>query len=381
MAAVEKLQAEVTCSICLEYFQDPVSIDCGHNFCRPCILDCWAKSQDRLSCPQCRETIPDGNLRSNRELKNVVELVKNLKLEGVAGAAPEGAGLVCPKHQEPLKLFCQQDQVPICVICRESRDHRPHEVLPVEEAAQEYKNKIQAEIETLKSEREDLKTVKQNDETSVKDSLARLKVEMESLATEFEQLIKFEEEQKGLFLGQLKALQKEMEEEQKSSATRSSEKIACLSTRIKNMEEIWQRPGIQFLQDMKSILGKDTSSSAMPPEPFPALSLGPSFAMPLESPSAFSFGSPSAICFEEQYPRNQGFTFGFASAPVRTKKFVLRQRKTNHVQNPVQNPVKNFEFQQKLAACSQRNIALKNIMQNFKATLTAQLSSHDQQWP
>ncbi|XP_066469149.1 zinc finger protein RFP-like [Tiliqua scincoides] len=136
---MEKLKAEVTCSICWEYFQDPVSIDCGHSFCLTCILDCWEKPQDRLSCPQCRETIPDGNLRSNRELKNVVELVKNLKLEGVAGAAPEGAGLVCPKHQEPLKLFCQQDQVPICGTCRESHDHRPHDLLPIEEAAQAYK--------------------------------------------------------------------------------------------------------------------------------------------------------------------------------------------------------------------------------------------------
>uniref|UniRef100_A0A8C0GWS9 Uncharacterized protein n=1 Tax=Chelonoidis abingdonii TaxID=106734 RepID=A0A8C0GWS9_CHEAB len=29
------LQDEVTCPICLEYFKDPVSLDCDHNFCRP----------------------------------------------------------------------------------------------------------------------------------------------------------------------------------------------------------------------------------------------------------------------------------------------------------------------------------------------------------
>uniref|UniRef100_A0A674IE19 Zinc finger RING-type eukaryotic domain-containing protein n=1 Tax=Terrapene triunguis TaxID=2587831 RepID=A0A674IE19_9SAUR len=28
------LQDEVTCPICLEYFKDPVSLDCDHNFCR-----------------------------------------------------------------------------------------------------------------------------------------------------------------------------------------------------------------------------------------------------------------------------------------------------------------------------------------------------------
>lgn len=40
MDAVElarKLQEEATCSICLDYFTDPVMTTCGHNFCRECI--------------------------------------------------------------------------------------------------------------------------------------------------------------------------------------------------------------------------------------------------------------------------------------------------------------------------------------------------------
>lgn len=135
MATVKKLRAEAICAICLDYFQDPVSIDCGHNFCRPCIVNCWEIRQQSFSCPQCRETTRLGSLRSNRELGNMVELVKTLRPEEAA----EEDGGVCPRHREPLKLFCRQEEAPICVICRESREHRPHEVLPVEEAAEEYK--------------------------------------------------------------------------------------------------------------------------------------------------------------------------------------------------------------------------------------------------
>ncbi|NWU96030.1 TRI41 ligase, partial [Upupa epops] len=38
---VETLQEEAICAICLDYFADPVSIGCGHNFCRLCITQLW----------------------------------------------------------------------------------------------------------------------------------------------------------------------------------------------------------------------------------------------------------------------------------------------------------------------------------------------------
>nr|XP_042702298.1 zinc finger protein RFP-like isoform X2 [Chrysemys picta bellii] len=129
-------QDKVTCSICLEYFTDPVTIECGHNFCRDCISQCWGESEPNFSCPQCRETAQQRNLRPNRQLGNMVELVKCLRLQAVT--EPEGQR-VCERHQEALKLFCGEDQTPICVVCDKSKAHRSHTVVPIEEAAQEYK--------------------------------------------------------------------------------------------------------------------------------------------------------------------------------------------------------------------------------------------------
>uniref|UniRef100_A0A8C3K6M9 RING-type domain-containing protein n=1 Tax=Calidris pygmaea TaxID=425635 RepID=A0A8C3K6M9_9CHAR len=36
-SAARSLQDELTCPVCLEYFNDPVLVaECGHNFCRAC---------------------------------------------------------------------------------------------------------------------------------------------------------------------------------------------------------------------------------------------------------------------------------------------------------------------------------------------------------
>ncbi|XP_044839264.1 E3 ubiquitin-protein ligase TRIM39-like isoform X2 [Mauremys mutica] len=149
---VESLQEEATCPICLEYFKDPVIIDCGHNFCQACIAQCWEGSNTDVSCPQCRETVQQGNLRPNRQLANVVEMVKRLSLQ-----APKGAGeeRVCGEHQETLKLFCEEDQTSVCVVCHLSRAHRDHRVVPIKEAAQEYKVKLQGALGPLRKELEE----------------------------------------------------------------------------------------------------------------------------------------------------------------------------------------------------------------------------------
>lgn len=131
----EQLRAEASCPVCLELFQDPVSVPCGHNFCRGCIERCWESSRESFPCPRCRETAPERSLRPNRELAKIIRIAQRLSLRGGSGAGER----LCQRHGEALKLFCEEDQTPVCRVCRESQDHRLHAAVPIEEAAEEHK--------------------------------------------------------------------------------------------------------------------------------------------------------------------------------------------------------------------------------------------------
>ncbi|NXT27197.1 TRI27 protein, partial [Syrrhaptes paradoxus] len=67
----------------------------------------------------------------------VLEVAKRLSARVAKGEAVEDGG--CRRHREPLNVFCKDDEAFICAICRESRAHRSHTVLPVHDAVQEYK--------------------------------------------------------------------------------------------------------------------------------------------------------------------------------------------------------------------------------------------------
>uniref|UniRef100_A0ACB8EGW3 Uncharacterized protein n=1 Tax=Sphaerodactylus townsendi TaxID=933632 RepID=A0ACB8EGW3_9SAUR len=256
MAALEQLQSEVACSLCLEDFKEPVSISCGHNFCRPCIKLCWANVEGNFLCPQCRETIPEGTFRPNRVLGNIAELVKRLQSEAAAAAATPVGNAICARHQEPLKLFCQQDEAPICVICRESRIHQSHKVLPIEEAAKDYKKLIQSELQELKRERENAISRQPQDGLTIKEHLENLDTTRKKITSQFELLHQYFEEMEQLLLDQLDEIEMEVQKGQKESNIRFSEEISILGDLISEMEETCQQSASEFLQSVKNVFSR-----------------------------------------------------------------------------------------------------------------------------
>eukprot|EP00063_Salmo_salar_P078299 XP_014053134.1 PREDICTED: tripartite motif-containing protein 16-like [Salmo salar] len=112
-------QDQFCCSDCLDLLKEPVTIPCGHSYCRSCNEGCW--DQDVLkgvySCPQCRQTFsPRPNLRKNNML---AELVEKLKKTGLQAAPPPALCYAGPR--DVACDFCtgtrKQKALMSCLVC------------------------------------------------------------------------------------------------------------------------------------------------------------------------------------------------------------------------------------------------------------------------
>ncbi|NWX40859.1 TRI39 ligase, partial [Steatornis caripensis] len=233
--ALERLQEEAICPICLQYMSEPVSVDCGHNFCRGCIAKhCQEKglwADGPFSCPQCRASCHRSGFRPNRQLANIVESIRQLGLQGSPGPEPGPGTLLCAQHDERLKLFCEEDEEAICVVCRESLHHRPHTVYPIEEAAQVYKVKLQKSLEHLSKEVEDVKKSESAERMKTQECKETVKKKRERIVSEFGKLHR-------LLADEEKLLLQKLEEEEKQILLMINENLARLVEQKCLLEEL-----------------------------------------------------------------------------------------------------------------------------------------------
>ncbi|XP_067865453.1 zinc-binding protein A33-like [Heterodontus francisci] len=138
------LGKELLCSICQGLFREPVTLECGHNFCTLCITREW-EEREKQACPECQEVSPHRGLRVNQVLSSLADTARSLSLN----AETNGAALYCQEHQEELKLFCETDIELICVVCREGRAHFEHKCRPIKEAVEIHKDKLKSSLEFL----------------------------------------------------------------------------------------------------------------------------------------------------------------------------------------------------------------------------------------
>ncbi|XP_028628224.1 E3 ubiquitin/ISG15 ligase TRIM25 [Grammomys surdaster] len=133
MAELFPLAEELSCSICLEPFKEPVTTPCGHNFCRSCLDETWVVQGPPYRCPQCRTVYQvRPQLHKNTVLCAVVEqfLQAEQARTPVEDWTPPARSTASSAATEVACDHCLKEiAVKTCLVCMASfcQEHlRPH---------------------------------------------------------------------------------------------------------------------------------------------------------------------------------------------------------------------------------------------------------------
>lgn len=116
--------AEAACALCQRAPREPVRADCGHRFCRACVVRFWAEEDGPFPCPECADDCWQRAVEPGRP-----PLSRRLLALEEAAAAPAGTR-DGPASEAALQLLCRADGAPLCAACRMAAGPEPPEWEP-----------------------------------------------------------------------------------------------------------------------------------------------------------------------------------------------------------------------------------------------------------
>ncbi|OCT69533.1 hypothetical protein XELAEV_18040844mg [Xenopus laevis] len=157
VTAAAGLRDKLICSVCREIYTEPVTLQCGHNFCLRCIERTWEEQREKRedpSCPECRQTcMRQTELSKNHSMYNIVQLLvpeqhhgatscvsKHSKSAEHVSSEPSASHTNCSAHRELLRYLCTEDGARVCVSCCLAGEHRGHRVQMFHQEQEEIRN-------------------------------------------------------------------------------------------------------------------------------------------------------------------------------------------------------------------------------------------------
>ncbi|XP_023611041.1 pyrin isoform X2 [Myotis lucifugus] len=157
----------------------------------------------------------------------------------------------CTRHRKQVQLlFCEDHREPICLICSLSQEHRGHRVRPIEEAALEYKEQIQKELEHLKALRRSGEEQRSEGDKNTANYLKQTEIQKQRVRCQMEQLCRFLEQQERLFVAWLEKLAQTIVQVGETYDTQVSRDIALLTELIEELETKQRQPEWELMQDI-----------------------------------------------------------------------------------------------------------------------------------
>ncbi|XP_078000934.1 E3 ubiquitin-protein ligase TRIM56-like [Glandiceps talaboti] len=126
----------LTCTICLDRYNNAKILPCLHSYCQPCIIQLINKDSSKIRCPLCRQEcpIPGGGveqLKPSFFLNSILDMVVNEQRKKDANKACDGC------QEGALTSRCVDCALDICNVCAGAHRKIPatknHRLLPYEE--------------------------------------------------------------------------------------------------------------------------------------------------------------------------------------------------------------------------------------------------------
>ena len=138
-AFVKKIEAELTCAICLARFDDPKVLPCLHTYCRKCVES--MSLSGKIVCPLCREEhlLPEGGAGKLLTSFTFTNLVQVLEVHEADQSGSSDKKLTCENglDSNPAAARCLDCDAYLCSSCVELHikqiSSRNHEVVTLDE--------------------------------------------------------------------------------------------------------------------------------------------------------------------------------------------------------------------------------------------------------
>lgn len=228
VSAMESLEKQLSCPICLDMFTKPVVIlPCQHNLCRGCANDLYESrnpyhySGGTFRCPTCRfEVILDRHgvygLQRNLLVENIIDIYKQQQeSRGSDGEDPplkdkDGKEPKCKEHEdERINIYCVSCQTPTCSMCKVFGQHKDCEVSPLHTVYQSQKNELRSAMELLAAANGCVQAVMAEMDNRCKAIQENGELQKRRLGESFDLLYAILEERKGQLLEQIGRVEQE----------------------------------------------------------------------------------------------------------------------------------------------------------------------------
>ena len=155
--ALQKLEEQLNCSICLHTYTSPKLLQCFHVYCQQCLVPLVNQAHG-VSCPNCRQVtpVPEGGvagLQPAAHINQLLEIQASFRKLGatperaVGGASGTPSNGTCSEHSKEHKLYCKTCKDLICWKCiLKGSKHREHDYEELDEALPVYKEEIMASL-------------------------------------------------------------------------------------------------------------------------------------------------------------------------------------------------------------------------------------------